>query len=129
MNTSIIPMTKFLNIPVTLDRMLHLICYHWEICSEVEEIITKLVFWGDWRPSLVECPRLNFANICDTKSKHLAIYLALHWQVRSIQGREINLEYPSWVAYPPETTVCLGKISIYSENLTKRDILEIKNII
>ena len=33
-------------IPMTLDRMLYLICYNWGICSEVEEIITKTGILG-----------------------------------------------------------------------------------
>jgi hypothetical protein len=98
---------------LTLDRMLHLICYNWGICSEVEEIITKLVFWGDWRPSLLECPRLYFADVCDIKFKCMRTLDP--WLV---------IPYPR--TYPPSTTPHLDKISIYKENLTRSDILEIK---
>ena len=117
MNTSIIPMTKFLNIPVTLDRMLHLICYHWEICSEVEEIITKLVFWGDWRPSLVECPRLNFANECVTKK--------YYWN--SI-NKPYNRCYPYDRCYPNPIDKTVDRILEDHKTLTKQEMLEVKKI-
>jgi hypothetical protein len=100
--------------PLTLDRMLYLICYNWGICSEVEEIITKLVFWGDWRPSLLECPRLNFAKVA-TKYGDMA---KLIWTDTD------SLCYT--YTYPPSTAPRLDKISIYKENLTRSDIIEIK---
>jgi hypothetical protein len=103
-------------IPLTLDRMLHLICYNWGICSEVEEIITKLVFWGDWRPSLLECPRLNFADVCDIKLK---------W-MRHHQPFQSKFHLFNYDGYIPSTTPHLDKISIYKENLTRSDIIEIK---
>ena len=101
-------------IPLTLDRMLYLICDNWGICSEVEEIITILVFWGDWRPSLLECPRLNFANTA-TKYGHMAKLL---WT----DTDRLCYKY----TYPPSTTPHLDKISIYKENPTRSDIIEIK---
>ena len=115
---------------LTLDRMLHLICYNWGICSEVEEIITKLVFWGDWRPSLLECPRLNFANECDTKLKLLRHYQPanpLSYALFNLYFDEPSDFYCD--GYTPSTTPHLDKISIYKENLTRSDIIEIKNII
>jgi hypothetical protein len=99
---------------LTLDRILHLIYYNWEICSEVEEIIAKLVFWGDWKPSLLECPRLNFGNGCFTKINWCALQ----------RGAELSKLRVRHRGYPPITAVCLDKISIYCENLTKHDILE-----
>ena len=101
---------------MTLDRMLYLICYNWGICSEVEEIITKLVFWGDWRPSLLECPRLNFADVCDIKLK---------W-MRHHQPFQSKFHLFNYDGYIPSTTPHLDKISIYKENLTRSDIIEIK---
>ena len=101
-------------IPLTLDRMLYLICDNWGICTEVEEIITKLVFWGDWRPSLLECPRLNFAN---TAAKYGPMAKLLWTDTDSGDYRS---------GYPPSTAPHLDKISIYKENLTRSDIIEIK---
>jgi hypothetical protein len=100
-------------IPMTLDRMLYLICYNWGICSEVEEIITKLVFWGDWRPSLLECPRLNFAKTATMVSPMFKII----WT-------DTDSEYNN--GYPPSTAPHLDKITISKENLTRSDIIEIK---
>ena len=96
---------------MTLDRMLYLICYNWGICTEVEEIITKLVFWGDWRPSLLECPRLNFA-------KTATMLCPLFKIIWTDPDRDNG--------YPPSTAPHLDKISIYKENLTRSDIIEIK---
>ena len=97
--------------PLTLDRMLYLICYNWGICSEVEEIITKLVFWGNWRPSLLECPRLNFAN---TATKLCPMFKIIWTDPDRDNG------------YPPSTAPHLDKITISKENLTRSDIIEIK---
>ena len=97
--------------PLTLDRMLYLICYNWGICSEVEDIITKLVFWGDWRPSLLECPRLNFAN---TATKLCPMFKIIWTDPDRDNG------------YPPSTAPHLDKITISKENLTRSDIIEIK---
>ena len=119
--------------PLTLDRMLYLICYNWGICSEVEKIITKLVFWGNWRPSLLECPRLNFANNCDTKLKWMR-----HYQPANPLFNQHNYDgyTPIYIplfnvhnydaSLPPRTAPHLDKISIYKENLTRSDIIEIK---
>ena len=119
--------------PLTLDRMLYLICYNWGICSEVEKIITKLVFWGNWRPSLLNCPRLNFANNCDTKLKWMR-----HYQPANPLFNQHNYDgyTPIYIplfnvhnydaSLPPRTTPHLDKISIYKENLTRSDIIEIK---
>ena len=100
-------------IPMTLDRMLYLICYNWGICTEVEEIITKLVFWGDWRPSLLECPRLNFAKTATM----LCPLFKIIWT-------DPDPEYNN--GYPPSTAPHLDKITISKENLTRSDIIEIK---
>ena len=106
-------------IPLTLDRMLYLICDNWGICTEVEEIITKLVFWGDWRPSLLECPRLNFANTA-TKYGPMAKLL---WTDTDSGGYWSGATNYHWL---PSTAPHLDKISIYKENLTRSDIIEIK---
>jgi hypothetical protein len=106
--------------------MIYVICYNWGICSEVEEKIAKLVFCGDWRPSLLECPRLNFANECDTKLKWMRHYQPTNplFNQHNYDGWLVGYNYDA--SLPPRTTPHLDKISIYKENLTKSDILEIK---
>jgi hypothetical protein len=123
-------------IPLTLDRMLYLICYNWGICTEVEEIITKLGFWGDWRPSLLECPRLNFANECVTKLKRMRHYQPANHPLFNQHNYEgytpiyspllYGCYFPFDASLPPSTAPHLDKITISKENLTRSDIIEIK---
>ena len=99
---------------MTLDRMLYLICYNWGICTEVEEIITKLVFWGDWRPSLLD------NNIGYNFAKTATMLCPLF----KIIWTDPDPEYNN--GYPPSTAPHLDKITISKENLTRSDIIEIK---